>query len=271
MPSGVAAPEAKPMSVNRRTLLVKVGGAAVGILGLAVAFASAAAPAADVSVAVASNFTEPAKEIAIAFQAKTHIHVALGLGSSGRLYEQISQGGPYEVFLSADSDRPAQAEKAGLAVPGTRFTYAIGTLVLYSRTPGLVDGKGAVLASGKFRKLAIPDPAVMAYGAAAVQTMTKHGVYETLKPKIVHGASVPQTYQMIHSGSADLGFVALSQVIKETGGSRWLVPDADHAPITQQAVLLKAGQNDPAAKEFLAFLKSPEALKIIKHYGYEVR
>jgi molybdate transport system substrate-binding protein len=248
-------------------MLRRVGGIAVGITGLAVALSSVPARAADVSIAVASNFTEPAKEIAIAFQVKTRSHVALVFGSSGQLYGQLAHG-PFEVFLSADADRPARAEKEGLAVPGTRFTYAIGKLVLYSKTAGLVDGAGAVLKSGKFRKLAIPDPAQTAYGTAAVQAMTKLGVYDALKPKIVHGASVPQAYKLVQTGAADLCFTSLSQVITEKGGSRWLVPDADHAPLTQQAVLLKAGENDPVAKAFLAFLKGPEALAIIKRYGY---
>jgi len=234
---------------------------------LALSFGSQAM-AADLPVAVAANFTEPAKEIAAAFEAKTHTHVALSFGASGQFYAQISHGAPFEVFLSADADRPAQAEKEGFAVPGTRFTYAVGRLVLFSKTAGLVDGKGAVLKSGGFQKLAIADPAVAPYGVAAVKTMTKLGVYDALKPKLVQGTSINQTYQFVQSGAAELGFVALSQVIAETGGSRWVVPEADHAPIEQQAVLLKTGQDDAAAKAFLAFLERPEARKVIARYGY---
>ena len=230
--------------------------------------AAAPAAAADVQVAVAANFTEPAKEIAAAFEARTHDHVLLSFGASGQFYAQISHGAPFEVFLSADADRPAQAEKEGFAVPGTRFTYAVGKLALFSKTPGLVDDKGVVLRSGKFEKLAIADPAVAPYGVAAVQTMTKLGVYDALKPKLVMGTSINQTYQFVQTGAAELGFVALSQVIADTSGSRWLVPESDHAPIEQQAVLLKTGQDDAEPKAFLAFLKGPEARKVILKFGY---
>ena len=234
---------------------------------LALGFAVPAA-AADVQVAVAANFTEPAKQIAAAFEARTHNHLALSFGSSGQFYTQIAHGAPFEVLLSADAERPAQAEKEGLAVPGTRFTYAIGRLVLFSKTAGLVDGRGAVLKSGRFQKLAIADPALAPYGAAAVQTMTRLGVYEALKSKLVTGTSISQAYQFVDTGAAELGFVALAQVIAQAGGSRWLVPEADHAPIEQQAVLLKTGEGDPAAKALLAFLKGPEARKVIKRFGY---
>ena len=234
---------------------------------LALAFAIPAT-AAEVQVAVAANFTEPAKEIASAFEARTHDHVALSFGSSGQFYTQIANGAPFEVFLSADAERPAQAEKEGLAVPGTRFTYAVGRLVLFSKTAGLVDGRGAVLKSGKFEKLSIADPALAPYGAAAVQTMTRLGVYDAIKPKLVTGSSINQAYQFVDSGAAELGFVALSQVIAQPGGSRWVVPEADHAPILQQAVLLKTGEADRAARAFLAFLKGPEARRIIRRFGY---
>jgi molybdate transport system substrate-binding protein len=237
----------------------------------AAAFAPVAALAADTQVAVAANFTEPAKEIAAAFKAATGNTATLSFGSSGQFYAQMSHGAPFEVFLSADAERPQAAERDGLAAPNTRFTYAVGRLVLYSKTPALVDGAGAVLKAGKFNKLSIADPAAAPYGTAAVQTMQKLGVYDALKPKIVTGSSIAQAYQFVDSGAAELGFVALSQVINVPGGSRWTVPAADHAPIDQQAVLLKTGQDNPAAKAFLAFLKGPQAVAIIKKYGYEVR
>lgn len=237
------------------------------VAGLALAWATAAG-AAEVQVAVAANFTEPAKEIAAAFAAKTGNQTVLSFGSSGQFYSQISHGAPFEVFLSADADRPAQAERDGFAVPGSRFTYAIGRLVLFSKTPGLVDGRGAVLRTGRFDKLAIADPATAPYGAAAVQTMQHLGLYDQLKARLVTGSSITQAYQFVETGAAELGFVALSQVINETGGSRWMVPQSDHAPIAQQAVLLKTGENDAAAKAFLAFLKGPEAGRIIARYGY---
>jgi molybdate transport system substrate-binding protein len=195
----------------------------------------------------------------------------LSFGSSGQFYAQMARGAPFEVFLSADADRPKKAEQDGLGVTGTRFTYAIGRLVLYSKTPGLVDGAGAVLKGGEFNKISIADPTAAPYGVAAVQTMQKLGVYAALKPKVVMGASITQAYQFVDTGAAELGFVAYSQVINVAGGSRWLVPSADHAPIDQQAVLLYTGQNNPAARAFLTFLKRPAAVTIIKKFGYEVR
>jgi molybdate transport system substrate-binding protein len=228
------------------------------------------AAAADVLVAVAANFTEPVKEIAARFAAATGDQAVLTFGSSGQLYAQISHGAPFQVFLSADAERPQKAEQDGLAVAGSRFTYATGRLVLYSATPGLADGGGAVLAKGAFNKLAIADPAAAPYGLAAVQTMTALGVYGPLKAKIVQGASITQAFQFVQTGAAELGFVALSQVIDQPGGSRWIVPDRDHDPIDQQAVLLKTAAGDPAARAFMTFLKGREARAIIKRYGYEV-
>jgi molybdate transport system substrate-binding protein len=183
----------------------------------------------------------------------------------------MTKGAPFEVFLSADAERPAKIERDGLAVAGTRFTYAVGRLVLYSKTPGLVDAAGAVLKAGRFAKLAIADPSAAPYGAGAVQTMIRLGVYDALKPKLVMGSSITQAYQFVETGAAELGFVALSQVIDVKGGSRWPVPAADHAPIDQQAILLKTGQANPAARAFLAFLKGPQAVAIIRKYGYDVR
>ena len=240
-------------------------------LALAVLLAAGPALAAQTQVAVAANFTEPAKAIAAAFKAASGHTAVLSFGSSGQFYAQMAHGAPYEVFLSADADRPRKAEQDGLGVTGSRFTYAIGRLVLYSKTPGLVDGAGAVLSGGKFRKVSIADPTAAPYGAAATQTIQKLGIYGALKPKIVMGSSITQAYQFVDTGAAELGFVALSQVINVPGGSRWLVPAADHAPIDQQAILLYAGQANPAARAFLAFLKSPAAVAIIKSYGYEVR
>jgi len=216
----------------RRTLLA-------GLLVALATFVAAPAVAAETQVAVAANFTAPANEIAAAFAKATGHSARLSFGSSGQFYAQMAHGAPYEVFLSADAERPRQAEQAGLGVPGSRFTYAVGRLVLYSKTPGLVDGDGAVLRSGRFDKLAIADPTAAPYGQAAVETLRKLGLYDALNPKIVQGASITQ---------AKL-----------------------HAPIDQQAILLKTGQDNPAAKAFLAFLKGPQAKAIIRRYGYEVR
>jgi len=235
-----------------------------------VTLAAAPAYAAETHIAVAANFLEPAKEIAAAFERATGHKAVLAFGASGALYTQISHGAPFELFLSADADRPALIEKEGLAVPGTRFTYAVGRLVLYSTLPGLVDAKGKVLATPGDGKLAIADPATAPYGIASIETMRKLGVYAALKPRIVTGSSIAQTYQFISTGAAPLGFVALSQVINVTGGSRWLVPAALHSPIEQQAVLLRKGAANPAAREFLRFMKSRAAVAIVRRYGYGI-
>jgi molybdate transport system substrate-binding protein len=241
-------------------------------LALAIAlFAAGSASAADVQVAVAANFTAPAQAIAKAFAAKTGDTAVLSFGASGQFFTQITHGAPFEVFLSADAERPLKLEQAGAGLAGSRFTYAVGRLVLWSATPGLVDDRGAVLAKGGFAKLAIADPMAAPYGAAAIQTLAKLGLADALAPKIVKGVSITQAYDFARTGAAELGFVALSQVIDVPGGSRWLVPQADYAPIEQQAILLAPGANDPAAKAFLAFLRGPEARAIIQRYGYEVR
>lgn len=226
--------------------------------------------AADTAVAVAANFTEPAKQIAAAFHRATGHTATLSFGASGSFYSQLTHGAPFEVFLSADADRPRQLERDGLAVAGSRFTYAVGRLVLYSVTPGLVDDHGAVLAQGRFAHLAIADPAAAPYGAAAVQTMQRLAVAAALTPKLVTGSSIAQTYQFVATGAAELGFVAQSQVVDVAGGSRWLVPETLHAPIEQQAVLLRTGANNPAAAAFAQFLKSPPATAIITRYGYQL-
>jgi molybdate transport system substrate-binding protein len=227
--------------------------------------------AAETRVAVAANFTEPAKEIAARFKARTGHEASLSFGSSGQFYTQIANGAPYEVFLSADRERPEKAEAGGLAVVGSRFTYAVGRLVLYSKTPGLVDARGAVLASGRFEKIAIADPRTAPYGVAAVETMKKRRMYGVLQPKIVQGASIGQAYQFVETGAAEVGFVALSQVAGRKDGSRWVVPASEHTPIDQQALLLKTGANSAAARAFMSFLKGAEAKAIIRKYGYEVR
>jgi len=243
----------------RRSILAGFAALVVGVLP---------AMAAETRVAVAANFTEPAKEIATAFKAATGHNAILSFGSSGQFYAQIANGAPFEVFLSADAERPQKAEAEGLAVAGTRFTYATGRLVLWSKTPGLVDPRGAALKAGRFEKLAIADPKTAPYGLAAVETLRALGLHERLAPKLVTGSSITQAYQFVDTGAAELGFVALSQVVGQAGGSRWLVPAGYHTPIDQQAVLLK---DSDAARAFLKFLKGPEAKAIIKRYGYEVR
>ena len=238
---------------------------------LAATFVAGQALAADIKVAVAANFTDAARELAAAFRKKTGHTVTMSFGSSGNFLSQIEQGAPFEVFLSADAERPTKLEAKGLGIKGTRFVYAYGTLVLWSATPGFVDNKGAVLARGRFEHLSIADPAAAPYGVAAIETIKALGLYDKLQSKIVKGASIAQAYTFVNSGSAELGFIALSQVYKVPRGSVWYVPRQDYPPIDQLAILLKPGEIDPAAKAYLDFLKSPEAAKIITSYGYEVR
>lgn len=229
------------------------------------------AQAAETRVAVAANFTEPAREIAARFEKRTGHKALLSFGSSGQFYAQIANGAPYDVFLSADVERPLKAEAEGLAVGGSRYTYATGRLALWSRDARRVDGRGSVLSMGGFEKLAIADPKVAPYGAAALETLRNLGLYDKLRPKLVQGTSIAQTYQFVDTGAAEVGFVALSQLAGNRGGSRWIVPAKLHSPIDQQAVQLKVGAANPAASAFMAYLKSGEAKAIIRRYGYEIR
>jgi len=240
------------------------------LLTAVILLAPGLACAAQVQVAVAANFAEPAKEIAARFQQRTGHRAVLSFGASGQLAAQIANGAPFEVFLSADAERPRKLEAGGLTERASRFTYATGRLVLWSRDPKRVDPRGEVLSAGRFHRLAIADPQVAPYGLAAVETLRALGLHERLRPKIVQGVSVTQAYQFAATGAAEVSFVALSQVVAERGGSRWLVPARLHAPIAQQAVVLKTGARNPAAAAFVAFLKSSDAKAVIRKHGYEV-
>lgn len=239
------------------------------MLALLVTLLAASANAAEIKVAVAANFTEPVKEIAALFEKTTTHKLVLSYGATGAFYAQITQGAPFEVFLSADKATPAKAVTEGHAIAGTAFTYAIGKLALYSKAAGLALGEAA-LKEGKFAKIAIANPATAPYGAAAVEVMKALDTYEALKPKIVQGTNIAQTFQFIDTANAELGFIALSQIAFVEGGSRWIVPGNLHAPIFQDAVLLKTGADNAAAREFLNFLKGPEARKVIEKFGYGV-
>lgn len=232
-----------------------------------------AVQAAEVKVAVAANFVQPMKDIAASFEKDTGHRVTLSQGASGKFYAQISNGAPFEVFLSADDETPARLVSEGKAVAGTAFTYAIGRLVLWSPDERLVDQGGGVLKTDRFRFLAIANARVAPYGRAAVQTMQKLGVLGALEPRVVQGESITQTHQFVSTGNAQLGFVSLSQVWdggKLKSGSGWIVPQQMHEPLKQDAVLLEAGRKSPAAAELLAYLKSDKARKIIERYGYQL-
>jgi len=228
---------------------------------------STAVRAAETNVAVAANFTEAAKEIAAAFEAKTGHDAVLSFGASGQFYTQITQGAPFQVLLSADDARPKKLVDDGLAIADSRFTYAVGKLVLWSKTPGLVKGEDTLKTSA-FAKLSICNPAAAPYGPAAVEAMKALKIYGALQPKLVEGATITQAYQFVETGNAELGFVALSQLTGPETGSRWLVPQELYSPIRQDAVLLKSGASNEAASGFIAFLRGPEARAIITKYGY---
>lgn len=224
-------------------------------------------------VAVAANFTKPMTEIAAEFEKASGHSAKLSFGSSGKFVAQIENGAPFEVFLSADESNPLKLEQSGVTVPGSRFVYAEGKLVLWSATPGFVDAQGAVLNSGNFKHIALADPKLAPYGVAAMEVLNSLGLKEKLQPLAVLGENIAQTQQFVSTGNAELGFIALSQVFEYgaiTSGSGWIVPVNRYAPIKQSAVLLKLGAENPAAKALLDFLKSKPALAIIEKYGYDL-
>lgn len=228
--------------------------------------------AGEVGVAVAANFTAPMQKIAQAFEQETGHKAVLSFGSTGSLYVQIKNGAPFQAFLAADEETPLRLEKEGLAQAASSFTYATGKLVLWSRQPGLVDNKGDILRSGKFQRIALANPKLAPYGAAAVETLTQLGLLPALQSKIVQGDNIAQAYQFIASENAQLGFVAMSQVVvdgKLIQGSAWVVPAALHAPLAQAAVVLGKGSDNPAAVAFMRFLRSDRAKSIIRSFGYD--
>ncbi|NCV26271.1 MAG: molybdate ABC transporter substrate-binding protein [Betaproteobacteria bacterium] len=227
----------------------------------------------NIKVAVAANFTAPMKLIAAEFERDTGHKLTLAFGATGQFYAQIRHGAPFALLLSADDETPVRLQKEGFAVDATRLTYAIGRLVLWSKKPGLVDAQAQVLRSGNFDKLAIANPKLAPYGAAAIETLEKLGLRERLAPRIVEGANIAQAFQFVASESASLGFVALSQVYEHGGireGSGWIVPQQLHAPIKQDAVLLNPGKGSLSAQALLNYLESEKARRIIRAFGYEI-
>ena len=224
-------------------------------------------------VAVAANFAPPFREVAMEFEKATGHTLRVASGSSGNFYTQIKNGAPFDVFFSADNERPKLLEEEKLGVKDSRFTYAIGRLVLWSPDPNLVKGEDT-LRSVNFKHLAIADPKTAPYGVAAKQAMQKLGVWETVQPRVVLGESLGQTMSFVESGNAELGFLALSQVMdpKMKGrGGRWDVPSNLHEPIQQDVVLLTKGKDNPAAKALMEFIGGPQATAIIERYGYELK
>lgn len=229
--------------------------------------------AATTLVAVASDFTKPMTEIAAEFEKATGHSVKSSFGSSGKFFTQIQNGAPFEVYLSANEKYPLELEKSGYAVPDSHFVYALGKLVLWSPIPGYVDDQGEILKTGDFKHIALADPTHAPYGVVAEEVMTNLGVLEKLRPLFVMGENISQTFQFVSTGNAELGFVALAQVIdvasgKIASGSGWAIPERLHKPFRQTAVLLKAGAENSAARALLEFLKSPAVSAIISKYGF---
>lgn len=233
--------------------------------------AATMAQAAEVRVAVASNFAGPFTKIGESFTAATGHTLKVATGATGRFHAQIAAGAPFQVLLAADDETPKRLIAEGLAVSGSSFTYATGKLVLWSAQPGVVDDQGAVLASGNYRYLAIANPKVAPYGRAAMEVLSARGLTARAAPRLVTGESIAQAHHFVASGNAQLGFVAQSQVLvpgKPVLGSHWVVPPSLHAPIRQDAVLLKAGQGSVAARALLDHLKTPAVQGIVESYGY---
>ena len=223
----------------------------------------------EIRVATASNFRGAAAEIARAFEQQTGHRAILIFGATGKHYAQILHGAPFDIFLAADAARPKKLEADGKAISGSRFTYATGRLALWSTAGGNMDN-GDILRQGNFRRLAIANPALAPYGLAAQETLQQLGLWQSVSGKLVRGENIAQTFQFIFSGNAELGFVALSQLLARDNNSRgswWTVPESLHTPIRQQAVLINDSQ---ASVAFMQFLRSPSAVEIIRSHGYGV-
>ena len=248
------------------------------VIILSAAVVLATAKAEEVTVAVATNFTAPMQKIAQAFEQDTGHKALLAFGATGKFYAQIKNGAPFAVLLSADDETPARLEKEGVAIAGTRFTYAVGRLALWSKNPSLVDDKGQVLLSNNtdknnFKKLAIADPKLAPYGAAAIEVIERMGVIDKVRSKLVQGDSISQAFQFVMTENAELGFVALSQISIDgriTQGSAWVVPQNLYTPLKQDAVLLPFGKHNSAAIALMKYMRTERAQTIIRSYGYSL-
>ncbi len=241
------------------------------LLGLVLVCLAGFAHAAETRVAVAANFLAPMRVLAQQFEHDTGHKVSLAFGATGQFYAQIRNGAPFDILLAGDDETPAKLVREGLGIANTRFTYAKGRLVLWSRNPGLVDPQGDILRSGRLEKIAIANPKLAPYGAAALEVLSALGLQSQLSPKFVEGMSIGQAHQFVASGNAPLGFVALGQV-SENGrikaGSGWIVPESLHRPIRQDALLLNHGKNNLAAYALLEYLKADKAKAVIRSFGY---
>jgi len=230
------------------------------------------ANAEEVQVAVAANFSAPMQKIAADFEKDSGHKAQLVFGSTGKFYAQIKNGAPFEILLAADDETPVKLEKEGAAVANSHFTYAIGKLVLWSAKPGFVDDKGEVLKKGEFKHVSLANPKLAPYGAAGIETLKALKLFDAVQPKIVEAENITQAYQFIASGNAEIGFVALSQVLKDgkiSAGSAWIVPATFYQPIRQDAVLLEKGKGKAAAEALMKYLAGDKVKVIIRTFGYE--
>lgn len=224
----------------------------------------------EIKLAVAANFTAPMQKLAAQFEQDSGHKLLISAGSTGKFYAQIVNGAPFDILLAADAETPTRLAREGLGREDSQFTYAIGKLVLWSPRSGVVDPQGQILKQGRFEKLAIADPRLAPYGAAAVQSMTRLGLLENLRPKLVTAENIGQAYQFVASGNATLGLVAYAQIIKngQPAGSWWEVPADLHNPIRQDAIILKSGLNKPAVAQFARYLRGDKARATIREFGY---
>lgn len=241
------------------------------LLALAAMLFALSARGEQTTIAVASNFAAPMKRIVTEFEQRSGHRVVLAFGSSGKFFAQIHHGAPFDAFFSADQTKPARLVADGLADGRSRFTYAEGRLVLWSRSHQLVDGEGTVLKTGRFNRLAIANPKLAPYGAAAVEVLQNLELEKATRTRWVQGENIAQAYQFVATGNADLGLVALSQVVRDgeiSSGSAWVVPANLYRPIRQDAVILKRARDNPALTAFWSFIRKPEMQAIIESFGY---
>lgn len=241
-----------------------IASAVLGFLGCG----SENAATETLNVAVAANFLAAQEALSASFTATSGVPVVSSAGSTGQLYAQITNGAPFHVFLSADQERPRLLEEEGHAVQGSRFTYAQGRLVLWAPERDSATAAGPGLLDSTDARVAVANPETAPYGAAAMAALERLGLTDRVAPRLVRGESVAQVQSFVGSGAAELGFVALAQVVGEPSGSYWLVPNDFYPPILQDAVLLTTAESHAGARAYLEFLKSDEARRIIAEQGY---
>ena len=232
-----------------------------------------------VTAAIAANFASTMKQLKPLFEGETGHRLVASYASSGTLFAQIHNGAPFDVFLSADEQRPRQLIDDGIAVADSAFIYATGLLVLWSSQPDLIDPEGNILRDGHWpekgiRHIALANPKTAPYGRAALQSLEAMQLVDATTSYRVTGQNIAQTFQFVASANAQLGFVALAQILALPVGERgayWPVPNEMYAPIRQGAVMLKRGQKNSAAQALLKFLQSPEAQAIISARGYQTK